>query len=193
MNKNVRGFTLIEIMVVIIIIAVLATASVWSYAAYTVRARNTARTTAAKSYIDILGIMYGRDPSALYQKNTSGSDIRFCLGTWFSDVNSNGVGDCYVLNASDPLFTQVDSSRTTSMQAVTAQLPDSTHSPILGSNGKSYVGPVAVIKSSDGLPWVRYILETAGTSTCPFGNVVTPALDPKVLVCEDVVNVSTAP
>ena len=190
MNKHKHGFTLVEIMIAVIVIAILAAIGAASYASYTVRARNTARATAAKSYIEILGAVYGRDPSVPYQKNTSGSDIRFCLGTWFSDVNANGVGDCYVLDSTNALFSSIDSTRNTSMQAINPQLPDSPHQVIIGTNGKSYVGPVAVIKASDGMSWVRYMQETAGTSTCPFGSTVTPTLDSKVLVCEDIVTVS---
>ena len=191
MKKRSKGFTLIEIMIVIVIIAVLAAIATWSYTSYTVRARNTARATAAKSYLDVLGVMYGRNTTVPYAKNTSGSDIRFCLGSWFTDINSDGLGDCYVLNAADALFSSVDTTQNTNMQAIAAPLPDSPRQPIIGTNGKSYIGPIAVLKSSDGMPWVRYMQETAGTSTCPFGNAVTPALDSKVLVCEDIVNVST--
>ena len=190
-TQNIKAFSIIEIMIVIVIIAVLASLGVWSYGSYQQRARNTSRATAAKSYMDILGVVYAKDTTTLFQKNTGVTDIRFCLGTWFTDINSDSLGDCYALNVSDANFTSVDNARNATMQTVAAKLPDSPKEAIVGDDGVSRIGPIGVIKAtgSGGMLWVYYVLEKPSATTCPFGSIVWQ--DSKTLICEDQVNVST--
>lgn len=52
MNKNKNGFTIVELLIVIVVIAILATISVVAYNGIQQRASNTARIAAAKDWVD---------------------------------------------------------------------------------------------------------------------------------------------
>lgn len=192
MNTSHRAFSLIELVVVIVVMGLLVTIGSWSYSGYQERARNTARASAAKSYVDILGTMYARN-TTVFQKNTGVTDIRFCLGQWFTDINSDGLGDCNVLQSGSADRVSKDATRDTAMRVVVQNLPDSDKTPVVGADGISRIGPYAIIKrtSDGGMPWVRYILEKPGATSCPFGATVWQ--DAETLICEEAVTVSAAP
>mgnify|MGYP003595653100 FL=1 len=85
-----RGFTIVELLIVVIVIAILASIAVFSYGSIRQQA-NAARTAhAASTYNRALltyHVLHGAYPAI-----TSGGGV--CLGTGYTDRNSDGIGDC---------------------------------------------------------------------------------------------------
>ena len=91
-HKHVTGFTIVELLIVIVIIGVLAAITVVAYNGIQDRTANTTRIAEIKEWQKLFN-MYatenGQYPFA------SGA---YCLGTGFPDDNADGVGDCWDIN-----------------------------------------------------------------------------------------------
>lgn len=93
MKKPQAGFTIVELLIVIVVIAILATISIVAYNGIQVRARNTARLTAAQNIYKQLE-MYTRQTGQGFGSNV------FCLPTGANfDAGNGGLPDCYASNA----------------------------------------------------------------------------------------------
>lgn len=180
----IRGFTLVEILIVVTVVGIIAGVGVVSYSGHAQRARNTARLDAANSYVNILDTMIAKDPTIL-----QGSTLdRYCLGTWFKDISSptDGKGDCYVIAVGDTDLVSVNSTKNTDMLKIVGTLPNSPPEPVVGADGKSRIGPFATFEPVSGSSWgrlyVNYVLEKPAATTCPSG--VEVLSDAKTLVCK---------
>lgn len=90
-HKNERGFTIVELLIVIVVIGVLAALTLNSFAGAQQRARNSQTLTVITAYKKaMLAYMYenGKYPDMPGQ-NTA------CLGEGWPDTNADGVGDCF--------------------------------------------------------------------------------------------------
>lgn len=161
-EKRDNGFTIVELLIVIVVIAVLAAITVVTFNGAYSRARNSSRITAAKQYIQLLQNYYTINGS--YPFNSG----RYCLGTGFTDVNSNGVGGCYNAATGDSWLTSESSTVNTELLEV-GSLPNSPKDHIVGTDGIPRVGPIGIWKA-DGKLWVYYIIERPAASSCPLGS-----------------------
>ncbi len=88
MISRFRGFTIVELLIVIVIISILATISVVTYVDIQKRARNSQTLSMVSTYQTALAAylaIHGQYPQFW------GSA---CLGTGYQDRDSDGVGDC---------------------------------------------------------------------------------------------------
>lgn len=173
-HRRTHGFTIVELLIVIVVIAVLATVTVVAYNGVQQRARNTSRIAAAKGYVNLLSMYRTTNGSYPF---TSG---HYCLGTGFPDVNSDGVGDCYNAQTGDGWLTSVNSTINTQLATI-GTLPDSPKGLIVGTDGIPRVGPLANWKA-DGYLYVYYILERTGSEVCPYGT--TEWSTTNTLICQ---------
>ena len=87
MKTKTRGFTIVELLIVIVVIAILAAISIVAYNGISQRARNNSKISAASSiYKTISGYITATG------QNIPG--IPMCLPTGSGDYNSDGVPDC---------------------------------------------------------------------------------------------------
>jgi prepilin-type N-terminal cleavage/methylation domain-containing protein len=83
MKKTISGFTIVELLIVIVVIAILAAISVVAYNGIQQRGRNTQTVAATKQYITALKL-YAVD-------NGSYPGIRACIGDGYSYNGTAGV------------------------------------------------------------------------------------------------------
>ena len=154
-----RGFTIVELLIVIVIIGILAAITVVAYNGIQQRANNTARVNEAKQWERILmtyATTYGKYPDVL---NSS-----MCLGEGFPDVNADSVGDCWDLHVGGNRFS-MNTTLNTELKKVAAQLPNATRKPVPGAGTTSRIGSAATLESGV----VRIIYWIEGTENCPVG------------------------
>lgn len=92
-NINNRGFTLVELLIVIVVIAILAGITIVSYNGIQRQARNVMTISAMKTYQTALANYFTENN--LYP-TISGT----CLGGPYVDYNSDGIQDCGDVNQS---------------------------------------------------------------------------------------------
>lgn len=112
-NNKMRGFTIVELLVVVIVIGVLAAITAVSYANVTSRANTSAGQSAATNIMKKVGT-YTADGST---------------GNWPTTWSSlNGVGvsstNTYFMTATDPTFTTLSSTATTPALAAAPASPE---------------------------------------------------------------------
>ena len=89
------GFTIVELLIVIVVIAILAAISIVAYNGIQVRANNTARLNEAKTWQRLF-----ESHKASTGSYPSMADGGYCLGTGYPN-GSDGQARCRNLNASD--------------------------------------------------------------------------------------------
>lgn len=173
MRKNSRGFTIVELLIVIIVIGILASVTVVAYNGISQRARNASRLSTVTSAIEMVNILLiNNAPSAVRATlNVSSGWYRACIGTGYPDINSNGQGDCASFSGS-PYVSESAAFNTLMQSSVTlpnlASYPAST-----ATDGDVVDGPYfgsAWVDSTDMLV-VEYSLEGEAKS-CDKGPLV---------------------
>lgn len=96
--KAMRGFTIVELLIVIVVIAILAAVSVIAYGGIQQRANNTVTINAASQWVRVLTIMYnnhGQLNADLYSLPDGADGI--CLGNPddYPETNHLPAGSCY--------------------------------------------------------------------------------------------------
>jgi len=86
LRQKQSGFTIVELLIVIVVIAILAAISVTAYNGIQKRARNNAKISAATSIAKVVDA-YTVATGTLLATNS-------CLPTGNSDLNADGLGDC---------------------------------------------------------------------------------------------------
>ncbi|MBL8159358.1 prepilin-type N-terminal cleavage/methylation domain-containing protein [Candidatus Saccharibacteria bacterium] len=84
-----KGFTIVELLVVIVVIGILAVIAVSSYTGAQLRAKNQQNLSTAGAYYKAL-ITYATD----YNAYPPDLDWWPCMGAYKNDVNNDGLGDC---------------------------------------------------------------------------------------------------
>lgn len=172
-----KGFTIVELLIVIIILGVLVSLVVIGFNGVQQRAQNALRLSEAKEWAKIVN-------SYVTEFGTSGiSPVltnQYCLGTGFTDYNNDSVGDCWDANTNSVTTKSENASLNIEWLKVVGKLPNSTRSPISGNPQTTYLrlGPV-VGYSGSGVYYVQYWLETTGA--CPYGTYVWN--DTKTISC----------
>jgi prepilin-type N-terminal cleavage/methylation domain-containing protein len=123
-NTNIqRGFTIVELLIVIVIIAILAAITIVAYNGIQDRAQNTQRIAAAKDYQKIIlsyMTQYGTYPKTLAITET------YCLGDGYPDWDANGAEDCFASNN----IKNVNAAVNTELKKVATSLPNFNKSPV---------------------------------------------------------------
>lgn len=103
-----HGFTIVELLIVVVVIAILATITITAYNGVQQKAQNAKMLVAVDAYKKALGL-YMVDHGDKAPDYSALPSASVCLGTGYPDTNSDGLGDC-VLNADN----------TPAMSAITA-------------------------------------------------------------------------
>lgn len=86
-HKSASGFTIVELLIVIVVIAILAAITIVSYNGIQTRARNNSKIQAASAILRVIN-------SYVTAKGQYPPNIPFCLPVGTADYNSDGVPDC---------------------------------------------------------------------------------------------------
>lgn len=92
-SSSTHGFTIVELLIVVVVIGVLAAIVIVAYNGISQRASNTQRTSAAKDWQKLITVYTSQNsaypPSAV--------NNHYCLGTGnFTDFDANADEDCFV-------------------------------------------------------------------------------------------------
>ncbi len=165
MNARRSGFTIVELLIVVVIIAVLATITIVAFSSVTARADATSRLSEMKAWeklYKLYAAAYGQFPAypGSPDGDSTGADMGYCLGTGFPDRDSTGRGNCRDLSG---VFYQYDVNTTLNNElSKVGSLPKG----IRTSPGADALGPFA--KYHTGGNVIIFNIFKGGT-TCPAG------------------------
>jgi prepilin-type N-terminal cleavage/methylation domain-containing protein len=169
MKHKQHGFTIVELLIVIVVIAILAAITIVAYNGIQQRANNTSRISNASSAVKILSsyiAAYGKYP-------TSGAYIDSCIGNGFAANNTQ----CWDLTDGSP--TSRDATLNDTELVKIGSLPNNTTPQVQISAWKA-LGPVYSYdpaRTVNGITsplLVRYFLDGANQE-CRLSNIVTTA------------------
>lgn len=91
-----KGFTLVELIIVIVVIGILSTIGIVSYNGAQQRARNASRLSAVTTAIEMVEVALTRNSPSTIRGTLgySSSWWRGCIGSGYADKSGDGVGDC---------------------------------------------------------------------------------------------------
>lgn len=181
--KTSNGFTVVELLVVILVIGILAAIIIVGYNGFQQRARNAVRIDHAKHFEDILKIALTKTTPAdmIAAMDHAGGWDRACLGTGYTDINADGRGDCAAFNGSPYI------SDTTTFNTLISKvaLPSMTKYPIARStDGDVTYGPFVNAEYADSTEMIalEYVLEglnqDCGLKPLIYQNGATNSLTP---------------
>jgi prepilin-type N-terminal cleavage/methylation domain-containing protein len=102
-NHNNHGFTIVELLIVIVVIGILAAITIVAYNGISVRAANTSRMAELRQWEKLLRLYYAQNGS--YPVPSAGFVGNYCLGTGFPSQNEvnlyAGVNDKATSNNPD--------------------------------------------------------------------------------------------
>jgi len=149
MNKF-RGFTIVELLIVIVVIAILATISVVTYSGIQTRAKNAQTVNAAAAWAKIL---------KLYHAETGfWPTVYSCLGTTSTYQGNNG--QCW-----DSTAWTVKSGFLSQVQPYTSNYPEpDTTDTTAGTANPSRRG--LLYSTDNSTYWIMYVFQI-GSGTCP--------------------------
>lgn len=140
-----RGFTIVELLIVIVVIGILAAITIVAFNGVQTRARNSQQVTAARNYVQLLRL-YREQNGAL----PSGPG---CLGNNNVDSNGDGTPDC-----GDNGNTTAATATMTALASI-GTTPDVVTKQILGTDGIRRAG---ITYNGGGAASIYYFLEGAG-------------------------------
>lgn len=158
MKRKPSGFTIVELLIVIVIIGILAALVITVYNGIQQRARNTARIASAKELQKLVNayiIQEGKYPPI---------NVRGCLGTGYTDWNGDGSLDCFDENSANanPTHYHPSTALNNELQKI-APPPSVETSDVKGTNDIRYRGyvyfPGHTIDGQAGRAMFDYFLE----------------------------------
>lgn len=156
MRKSVRGFTIVELLIVIVVIAILAAITIVAYNGVQKRALNTSRLTEVEAWQKQFLLYYANNGAAV-----SGYTGQYlCLGSGFPSgkcrnyTQAVGSGSTYAESANTSLMT--------ALKSATGSLPTGgTRQPV-----GNYVGPYVYIWN-DNSGFSLFTFFDGGSTSCP--------------------------
>ena len=181
MNRKAHGFTIVELLIVIVVIAILAVISVAAYSNIQMKARNSARVSEAKEWVKILS-MY-----AASQGQYPFSSGSACLGYNFPIYSPNTVGSCWDANIATAVL-QNDVVNKDIEQKLGISLPNYNRSVISKSVAGDTIDRIGPAGRWDigGVLGVYYWLESPGkgaTDPCPAGSKTWSSTNGNAYAC----------
>ncbi len=168
-----KGFTIVEIIIVIIVIGVLAGLVMNMVNSVQVRARNTQRTDTVKKYMTALALYVAENDA--YPAITTGNTV--CLGENYADVSGNSIGDCRYLSGTS---SEVDSAFNDQLRTYFGEeLVDVsnvavTHNPSGGAFlGAVYSNNSALMVAGESRPHHIFFLLEGEQQDCTVGNALS--------------------
>lgn len=162
-----KGFTIVELLIVIVVIAILAAITIVSYNGITARATETQIVTEAKQAVTLLKAFYAEN--GRYPTITNGQNS-VCVGEGFTNYVGTSYGDCWDTRSS--VYRSVDPNFNAELETV-GRLNSSNKPSIYyqASPAVSFTGPVFVTPSetSQSVSYYGVRYWVLGT-TCPVGN-----------------------
>lgn len=155
------GFTIVEVLIVIVVIGILSTIVVVAYNGATERARNASRLTSVTNAVEAVKVLLTKYKPSEVRATLNNPDgwYRACIGMGLKDINGDAVGDCGYYGTT--AYASESSAFKTMLQSA-AGLPDFTNYPPSKSQyGDTVAGPYldsAWVDSKDMLA-VEYSLE----------------------------------
>lgn len=154
MRKSVRGFTIVELLIVIVVIAILAAITIVAYNGVQKRAINTARLTEVEAWQKQFLLYYAANGTAVSGFN----DQYICLGYGFP----NGKCRNYTTTGTFTYNQADNAALMTALKSATGSLPSGgTRQPV-----GNYVGPYVHIWS-DNSGFSLYSFFDGGATSCP--------------------------
>lgn len=89
-----QGFTIVELLIVIVVIGVLASITVVAFSGVSQRGQNAARVSVAKSAYNVIKIYTTTAGSDEAIRSAIPANGAVCYGKGLPDVNGDGIGDC---------------------------------------------------------------------------------------------------
>lgn len=182
-HKGPSGFTIVELLIVIVVIGILSAITVTAYRGVTARAWNAKVTSLARQYIDIFQ-QYHVDNGTYPQAEAE----YVCLPGNFPAKDGFPAGSCEVNGFAGAAGQQTTFSGENPGQVLKAyfpSLPDSSYGTVipgtLGGVGLDQAKARGLIYTDDSNPRLLYHL--VKTSSCPIGSVQT-APGSNGIVCE---------
>ena len=128
MLKTKNGFTIVELLIVIVVISILASITIVAYSGIQSNARNTARLNAVKNWrtlLDSYHALHGQYPAVTHPTST------YCLGTDFPQ-GAGGQPRCRNIDMTDQNYSYLQSNNTVLMDALKTigSLPRNEHGGI---------------------------------------------------------------
>jgi len=152
MRKSVRGFTIVELLIVIVVIAILAAITIVAYNGVQKRALNTARLTEVEAWQKQL-LLY-------YAANGTGVDVtagNYCLGYNFPS------GKCrnYTTTGTTTYNQSDNAALMTELKSATGSLPTGNRTPV-----GNYIGPYVNIWGGQ-TGFSLFTFFDGGATSCP--------------------------
>lgn len=113
MKKSMSGFTIVELLIVIVVIAVLAAITIVAFNGISQRAENTQRIAVGDQWVKLFKV-YQAQYGSLPPSTTAASAVKFCLGTGFP-IGGGGVARCQNVTGTDPANNPIESDNATLM------------------------------------------------------------------------------
>jgi len=169
-HKQYSGFTIVELLIVIVVIAILAAISIVAYNGIQVRARNSQTASAVNAYKKALSLY-------VIDKGSYPPQTDVCLGEGYPDMNSDGVtGDCSTVNSDGSVIYKVNSAFDTRLAPYLSAKPQ-VNSKVFKTTNTNQIGiqfryiPSYTLNGASNPYWLIY--KTEGISACPVGPIPT--------------------
>jgi len=95
-----RGFTIVELLIVVVVIAILAAISIVAYTGIQQRAKNSSRIAVGDQWVKAFKLYEAQNGTKPPSLESAATGTKFCLGTGFP-VGGGGVPRCQNVNGTD--------------------------------------------------------------------------------------------
>lgn len=156
-----RGFTIVELLIVIVVIAILAAITIVAYNGVQKRAMNTARHAELTAWMKTFEAY--KATNGAYPSMPNGG---YCLGTGFPNTAGDGVGRCRDIYNSNPSNRYSESTTLNTMIKTISSLPSGPRKDINDELGP-YIEYDSTIGLNGAITFVEFL--QGGASECPSG------------------------